>query len=153
METITTREATIADMDALLQFEQGVIEAERPFDPTIKPHPTKYYDLDLMVTAPHIHFVVAELDGQPIGSGYARIQTSKPFLNHPQHCYLGFMYVLPQHRGKGVNNLIMQALKDWAINQGITELQLEVYFDNAPAVKAYEKTGFSKNMIQMRMGL
>jgi ribosomal protein S18 acetylase RimI-like enzyme len=153
MNAITTREATLADMDALLQFEQGVIEAERPFDPTIKPHPTKYYDLDLMVMAPHIHLVVAELDGQPIGSGYARIQTSKPFLNHPQHCYLGFMYVLPQHRGRGVNNLIMQALKDWATSQNITELQLEVYYDNTPAIKAYEKTGFSKNMIQMRMGL
>jgi GNAT superfamily N-acetyltransferase len=106
-----------------------------------------------MITAPHIHLVVAELDGQPIGSGYARIQTSKPFLNHPQHCYLGFMYVLPQHRGKGVNNLIMKALKDWAISQGITELQLEVYYYNTPAIKAYEKTGFSKSMIQMRMRL
>jgi GNAT superfamily N-acetyltransferase len=63
------------------------------------------------------------------------------------------MYVLPQHRGKGVNNLVMHALKDWATSRGITELQLEVYYDNASAVKAYEKSGFSKNMIQMRMGL
>jgi GNAT superfamily N-acetyltransferase len=110
MEPITTREATLADMDVLLQFEQGVITAERPFDSTIKPHPTKYYDLDLMINAPYIHLVVAVLDGEPIGSGYARIQTSKLFLNHLQHCYLGFMYVLPQHRGKGVNNLVMQAL-------------------------------------------
>lgn len=153
METIIVREATMADMPALLQFEQGVITAERPFDPTIRPDPVNYYDLELMIAAPHIHLVVAELNGEPIGSGYARIQESKLFLNHPQHAYLGFMYVLPQHRGKGVNNLVMQALKNWAISQGITELQLEVYYDNAPAVKAYEKSGFIKSMIQMRMGL
>lgn len=150
---ITTREATLADMAALLQFEQGVIEAERLFDPTIKPHPTKYYDLELMISAPHIHLVVAELNGEPIGSGYARIQDSRLFLSPPQHCYLGFMYVLPQHRGKGVNNRIMQALKDWSVSKGITELQLEVYYENTAAVKAYEKSGFSKSMIQMRMGL
>jgi len=153
METMIVREATMADMPALLQFEQGVITAERPFDPTIRPDPVNYYDLELMIAAPHIHLVVAELNGEPIGSGYARIQESKHFLNHPQHAYLGFMYVLPQHRGKGVNNLVMHALKDWAISQGITELQLEVYYDNAPAVKAYEKSGFIKSMIQMRMGL
>ncbi|TFF35364.1 GNAT family N-acetyltransferase [Mucilaginibacter psychrotolerans] len=153
METITTRLATLADMPALLQFEQGVITAERPYDSTLKPDPVNYYDIELMIAAPHIHLVVAVLNGEPIGSGYARIQESKHFLNHPQHAYLGFMYVLPQHRGKGVNNLVMQALKDWAVSQGITELQLEVYYDNAPAIKAYEKSGFSKSMIQMRMGL
>lgn len=153
METIIVREATMADMPVLLQFEQGVITAERPFDPTIKPNPVNYYDLELMIAATHIHLVVAELNGEPIGSGYARIQESKHFLNHPQHAYLGFMYVLPQHRGKGVNNLVMQALKDWAISQGMTELQLEVYYENTPAVKAYEKSGFTKSMIQMRMGL
>jgi ribosomal protein S18 acetylase RimI-like enzyme len=153
METMIVREATMADMPALLQFEQGVITAERPFDPTIRPDPVNYYDLELMIAAPHIHLVVAELDGEPIGSGYARIQESKHFLNHPQHAYLGFMYVSPQHRGKGVNNLVMQALKNWAISQGITELQLEVYYDNASAVRAYEKSGFIKSMIQIRMGL
>jgi ribosomal protein S18 acetylase RimI-like enzyme len=153
METITTRPATIADIPALLQFEQGVITAERPYDDMLKPDPLHYYNLQELIAAPHILLVVAELGGQAIGSGYARIETSKHFLSHPQHCYLGFMYVLPQHRGKGVNNLVMQALKDWTVSQGINELQLEVYYGNSPAVKAYEKSGFIKNMIQMRMGL
>ena len=30
------RKATLDDLPTLLLFEQGVIEAERPFDPTIK---------------------------------------------------------------------------------------------------------------------
>ncbi|OOQ59248.1 GNAT family N-acetyltransferase [Mucilaginibacter pedocola] len=140
-------------MDTLLQFEQGVIEAERAFDPTIKPHPAKYYDLELMITVPHIHLVVAEFDGAPIGCGYARIQDSKLFLTPPQHSYLGFMYVLPEYRGNGVNNIIIQALKDWSAQKGITELQLEVYYHNDAAIKAYEKAGFSRSLIQMRMEL
>lgn len=153
MQNITTRKATLADMDTLLQFEQGVISAERPFDPTLKPGPINYYNLNELITAPHIQLVVAELDGEIIGSGYARIETSKIYLQHQQHAYLGFMYVVPQYRGKGVNQMVMQALKEWAISRKMTELRLEVYYQNSPAVKAYEKVGFSSHMILMRKGL
>jgi GNAT superfamily N-acetyltransferase len=153
MENITIREATLADMDILLQFEQGVIGAERPFDPTLKDGHINYYDLNEFITAPHIYMAVAELNGEVIGSGYARIETSKIYLKHPQHAYLGFMYVLPQHRGKGVNKRVIDALKSWSLKQGVTELRLQVYDQNSPAIKAYEKVGFSKHMIEMRMGL
>lgn len=153
MENITTRPATMADMDTLLQFEQGVISAERPFDPTLKDGHINYYDLNEFITAPHIHLLVAELNGEVIGSGYSRIETAKIYLQHPQHAYLGFMYVLPQHRGKGVNKIIIEALKEWSVQQGVTEFRLQVYFGNAPAIKAYEKVGFNSHMIEMRMGL
>ena len=64
---------------------------------------------------------------------------------------MGFMYVLPAHRGKGVNQKIIDTLKDWSIAQNVTEFRLQVYNDNQPAVKAYEKVGFTKLMIEMRM--
>jgi GNAT superfamily N-acetyltransferase len=153
MQNITTRKATLADMDTLLQFEQGVIAAERPFDPTLKESHINYYNLNELITAPHIQLVVAELDGELIGSGYARIEDSKIYLKHQQHAYLGFMYVLPQHRGKGVNKMVINALEEWAVSRGITELRLEVYYKNTSAIKAYEKVGFISHMIQMRQGL
>jgi GNAT superfamily N-acetyltransferase len=103
-----------------------------------------------MITASHIELLVAETDGQLVGCGYARIEASKPYLQHRQHAYLGFMYVVPAHRGKGINGFIIEALERWTVAQGITELRLEVYFENEPAIKAYQKTGFSKHMIEMR---
>lgn len=154
MQGVLVRKATIADMDSLLRFEQGVISAERPFDPTLKQgNDTRYYDLDAMLTAPHIHLVVAERNGQPIGSGYARIENAKPYLQHKQHAYLGFMFVETEHRGKGVNKLIIDELKRWTAAQGLNELKLDVYYDNAPAIAAYEKAGFTKYMIAMRTNL
>jgi GNAT superfamily N-acetyltransferase len=153
MENITTRPATLADMDILLQFEQGVISAERPFDPTLKESDINYYNLPELITAPHVHLVVAELNGELIGSGYSRIETSKIYLKHQQHAYLGFMYVLPKHRGKGVNKLVINALREWSLKQGVTEFKLQVYFENSAAIKAYEKVGFNSHMIEMRMGL
>ena len=106
-----------------------------------------------MITAPHVEVIVAETNGELIGSAYARIEDSKIYLKHPRHAYLGFMYVKPEHRGKGVNNKIIEELKQWVISQGVTELRLEVYNENLPAIKAYEKAGFIPNLLEMRLGL
>jgi len=150
MNEIKIRKATLKDLDQLLIFEQDLIKTERPFDPTVKPDPVNYYDLEAMLTAPHIEVVVAEANNKIIASGYARIDKSKLFLKHQHHAYLGFMYVLPEYRGKGINKLIMDALKKWAALQNIIEFRLEVYYDNTPAIKAYEKIGFSKYSLEMR---
>jgi GNAT superfamily N-acetyltransferase len=153
MDQIIIRKASLNDLDTLLLFEQGVINAERPFDSTLKNGLIHYYDLEEMITAPHIELVVAELNDEIIGSGYARIEKAKHYLQHGHHAYLGFMYTDPKHRGKGVNMQIINALKEWAAKQNLTELRLEVYADNIPAIKAYEKAGFGNHMLEMRLGL
>jgi len=150
MDPIVIRPATLADMATLLRFEQGVVIAERPYDPTIQPGHVRYYDLEEMILAPHIELLIAEEAGQAIGSGYARIEKARHYLNHPMHAYLGFMYVEPSHRGRGVNQMIIAALQEWAKSQHINELVLDVYSDNAPAIRAYEKTGFIRHLIRMR---
>ena len=150
MDNIITRPATLDDLDVLLLFEQGVIAAERPFDPTLKADPIRYYDLKKMIEASHIELLVAVSGDTIIGSGYARIETAKPFLQYEQYAYLGFMYVLPEYRGKGINRMIIDALATWAAGQNMTELRLEVYQNNTAAIAAYEKVGFKKLLIEMR---
>jgi GNAT superfamily N-acetyltransferase len=130
-----------------------VIAAERTFDPTIKRGDIQYYDTEKMIDNTDTELVVAELNDVLIGCGYARIENAKHYLQHPRHAYLGFMYVDHAYRGKGVNKLIIEALKAWSLTRNITEMRLEVYYENASAIKAYEKAGFSKHMIEMRMSL
>ena len=153
MSEIITRTALPADLEVLLTFEQGIITAERPFDPTLKEGEIHYYDLGQMIIAPDVEVIVAELNGEIVGSGYARIMIPKSYLKHSRYCYLGFMYTKPEHRGKGVNNEVLEALKAWALSQGINELRLEVYHGNNPAIKAYEKAGFTPNLLEMRIAL
>ena len=153
MDHIKIRKATPDDLEQLLIFEQFLIKAERPFDPTVKPDPINYYDLKAMLAASHIHVVVGESDSKIIASGYARIDKSKPFLKHDNHAYLGFMYVLPEYRGKGINKMIIDELKKWASGQGLTEFRLEVYYGNDSAIKAYEKIGFLRYSLEMRFNL
>jgi len=153
MEPIIIRDATMADMPVLLQFEQGVISAERPFDVTLDDDPINYYDLEQLITASHIRLVVAQSGDEVIGSGYARIETAKPYSRHRRYAYLGFMFVKENWHGKGVNKMIIEALKEWTLEQGINEMRLEVYNENVSALKAYEKVGFVRYMIEMRMGI
>jgi len=145
------RAAKVEEIDTLLAFERGIVEAERPFDTTLKEGEIHYYDLIALIESPIAEVVVAEIDGQLVGSGYALIKEAKPYQKHTHYAYLGFMYVKPEFRGKGVNKAILETLQQWAVSKGIREVRLEVYDENIIAKKAYEKAGFKANLLEMRL--
>ncbi|MFT7121828.1 MAG: GNAT superfamily N-acetyltransferase [Neolewinella sp.] len=147
---ITTRLATPADIPTLLDFEQGIVGFERPFNPTLKPDPISYYDVAGMVHDPEVEVVVAVDDDLVVGSGYAKKKAASDYVTPSVHAFLGFMFVLPEYRGKGVNKLVMDDLLAWAKREGLSEIRLEVYAENAGAIRAYEKAGFGGLMLEMR---
>ena len=154
MDQVIVRRANRDDLELLLAFEQAMIEAERPFDETIRSgNDVHYYDLEGLIVSPEAEVLVAELGSEIIGSGYARIEAAEQYLDHDKHSYLGFMYVLPEHRGKGVNKLIIESLEAWSLSQGVSEMQLEVYGENVAARKAYEKSGYNALLLTMRKSL
>lgn len=151
MSEITLRKAVVEDVPVLLAFEQGIIAAERPFDVTIKKTPISYYDLRKVITAHDCELVVA-LDGtKVVSSGFAAIAPARPYLNHEQYANFRFMYTDPAYRGRGINALIINHLKEWAASKGLQEVRLTVYQDNIAAQKAYEKAGFKKHILEMRL--
>ena len=151
MDQFVIRPAELGDLTTLLAFEQGIMETERPFDETLRSgDDVHYYDLEAYISSPHVEVLVAEVGEQIVGSGYARIESSKPYVKHRTHAYLGFMYVVPEYRGKGINKKILAALEAWSFSKGITEMRLEVYVDNTAAIRAYEKSGYAGLLLQMR---
>lgn len=149
---ISIRKALDSDLESLLQMEQGVIAAERPFDPTIKENPISYYDLRLMLSNPKALILVATVgDDTIVSCGYALEKEARPYLNHETYAYLGFMFTLPAYRGRGINAMIISELKQWAVDKGLGEVRLTVYSDNEPALRAYEKVGFKRHIIEMRL--
>lgn len=151
MQNLIIRTATMQDLDVLLAFEQELILAERPFDETIKPPPVSYYDLEDYINRDDVAVVVAEIDGKVISSGYALSKKARAYLDHDEYAYLGFMYTMPEYRGKGVNAEIVAFLKRWAHSRGLREIRLTVYHDNLPAIRAYEKVGFRSHIVEMRI--
>lgn len=147
------RKATRSDLPALLEFEQGIIAAERPMDPTLKEDPITYYDLSEYIDAVDTEVVVAETNGKLVGSGYGQIRKNKDYFKYPEYGYIGFMFVDEDHRGQAIAKQIIAYLNTWFASRNIEEVRLTVYDKNPAAIKAYEKAGFEKHIIEMRLNL
>ena len=85
------REATVADLPTLLDFEQALIAYERPFAPNLRKDKISYYDLSAYIKAEDIRVVVAGIAGELVGSGYALIKENKAYKAPQYYVYLGFM--------------------------------------------------------------
>jgi GNAT superfamily N-acetyltransferase len=150
---IKIRPAKEEEIEILLEFEKGIVDTERPFDITLKDGEIHYYDLLELIRSPESEVVVAEIDGELVGSGYAQIRKADLFLKHTHFAYLGFMYVTPSFRGKGINQLLLEALITWAKAKGISEIRLDVYDENIVAKNAYLKAGFKPIILTMRRSI
>ena len=148
------RAATSEDVASLRELEQSVVQAERPFDNTIHPTDATYYKIDKLIAENVSHLLVVE-DRQSkrvLASGYVQVRTSKEYKIHALHGYLGFMFVDPILRGKGVNQVVVSALMEWAAEQhNVTHFYLDVYSLNHSAVRAYQKAGFVELLSQMTL--
>lgn len=148
---IEIRKAVETDIEILLSFEQGIVDVERPFDTTLKEGEIHYYDLIELIRSKKAEVLLAVTNNEIVGSGYAKILPAKPYQKYAEYAYLGFMYVKPSFRGQGINQKILHGLMDWARSQNLTEVRLEVYDENIIAQKAYLKTGFKPNFMEMRL--
>jgi len=151
MSNITVREASTEDLSSLLRLEQRIIDSERPYDPFLKEDDVSYYNIPNLISDSDSHLIVLESDSEIVGSGYAQIRQSRLCHTHEKHCYLGFIYLEPTYRGKALGKLIINALKEWGIKNGMQHFQLNVYSENESAIRAYEKAGFNKVSVMMEL--
>ncbi|MDA9630510.1 GNAT family N-acetyltransferase [Flavobacteriaceae bacterium] len=145
------REAALEDLPKLKEFEQSLIAFERPFATNLKKGAITYYDINDLIVRKDALFLVAEIEGVLVGSGYGLLKNAVPYKIPAQFNYLGFMYVVPSYRGKGIIGDIIERLIKWSNEKNIYEIQLDVYAENAWAIRAYEKKGFKPDLLKMRL--
>ena len=150
---ISIRPATLDDLNTLLEFEQGVIITEKPLDTFLGTGDLYYYNIPELITAQNIHFLVAVSNKELIACGYVKLENSKHYHKNPKHGYIGFIFVKPSFRGQKISTLILENLKDWSRKKDIKELRLDVYSNNAAAIKAYKRFGFIKSLVNMRIDI
>ena len=153
MTKISIKKATISDLQTLLAFEQGIIFAEKPLDETLRQGQISYYNLQEMISEQDTEVAIAIIDNEIVGSGYAKIIQAKDYYDFQEYAYLGFMFTKPEYRGQGINMEIIEYLKEWCLSKNIIEIRLDVYDTNISAIKSYEKSGFKKDMVNMRVRL
>ena len=85
---------------------------------------------------PHIRFMVARIDGQPVGCGGVAL--------FPGFGELKRMYVRPAFRGRGVADAILAQLTNEARAAGLETLRLETGTRQVAAIRFYERWGFRR---------
>ena len=91
---------------------------------------------------------VAERDDQLIGSltVFVRAAGTLDYFDRVPDVDLPTVvgvYVAPSGRGLGVVDTLLGAAAEWAFARGDRELTLDVHEKNAPAIRAYERAGFT----------
>ncbi len=117
-------------------------------------HPTVFVVADAALIDPkewqfalddedHI-IAAAEVDGTVSGFVHASIQRVKQSLRHQERQYavIEMMAVSPEHRRSGIGRGLVQHVQDWASEQGLSEVELEVYDANRDAIGLYEALGY-----------
>ena len=56
-------------------------------------------------------------------------------------------------RGQRISDLILESLKKWAKEKGLKELRLDVYSKNTDALKSYNRFGFTKGLVNMKIDI
>lgn len=153
LDGLILRKAKVDDYDSLAALEQKVINAERPYNASLKEKGAYYYDIEKLISDCDSRLIVGEVSSQIIATGYVQIRHSKPALDHDNHGYLGFMYVAEEYRGLGLNKVILEDLVSWGQQRGVTDFYLDVYAGNSSAIRAYEKFGFQGSLLEMKLNL
>jgi peptide alpha-N-acetyltransferase len=56
--------------------------------------------------------------------------------------FISNVCVMPSHSGKGLASRLLTLCKQKTLEAGLSALELEVFAENGPAIKLYEKNGF-----------
>jgi GNAT superfamily N-acetyltransferase len=81
--------------------------------------------------------LVAEIDGQPIGLAWGRIETSDLDVAN-----LYQMWVAPTYRRRGVGRMLLETVTSWAQSKNACYLELGVTYRDSPAMRLYRRAGF-----------
>lgn len=141
------RKATLEDTDALIPLYNGSLRNMAQLQPQqYREVPQDVAFVQQGILSPDGDILVAEKDGKIIGLVSVFVQETKPYAFRVQHkwCDLDTLYVDENHRGKGVGTALFQAAWQWAMQRGLSSLQLMTLGENINARRFYEQMGMKQ---------
>lgn len=66
-----------------------------------------------------------------------------------RHAHLFLLYVVPEHRRRGVGRALMEYAQTWARARGDKQIGLQVFSSNTPALNLYNQLGFQTQSLWM----
>lgn len=66
-----------------------------------------------------------------------------------RHAHIFLLYVVPEHRRRGIGKALMQYVEDWARTRGDRQIGLQVFESNTPALNLYNQLGYQTQSLWM----
>ncbi|MFM2485504.1 GNAT family N-acetyltransferase [Celerinatantimonas yamalensis] len=147
------RSAQESDLDALTMLNQQIGQIHFDQMPEAFDAPSaadRQFLVNVLKNNTH-RFFVAQRGQQVIGFITATITQNEtiPFLVKFPICRIGSIVVDEHHRSRGVGRALMNAVHQWAREQGAKQVRLEVMAFNHKAHQFYTTLGFSQHSFIM----
>ncbi|BAB76235.1 GNAT family N-acetyltransferase [Anabaena sp. FACHB-709] len=66
-----------------------------------------------------------------------------------RHAHIFLLYVVPEHRRRGIATALMQYAENWAKERGDRQIALQVFQSNPPAINLYNHLGYQTQSLWM----
>ena len=66
-----------------------------------------------------------------------------------RHAHIFLLYVMPEHRRRGIGSELMRHAEDWARARGDRQIGLQVFQSNQPALALYHQLGYQTQSLWM----
>ena len=121
------KQATLHDVPALLEIENASFVEER-----FNRRQYRY-----LITKAQGQVLVAEEGGQVVGCAVLN------WRRRDRHSWVTSIAVAPSHRHMGIASRLLASVEQVARAQGLSDIRLTVRASNTPAIRLYEKAGYS----------
>ena len=133
------REAKGSDLDTLIAFTVQEAKETEGSDPDLSAVRLGV-DSGLQGSAPVKYWVAQSGGGQVVGS--ISVVTEWSNFRGGYYWWIQSLFIVPDHRGTGLVDLLLNAVADLARAAGALDLRLYVLQSNQRAVAAYRRCGF-----------
>lgn len=134
---LTIRFATVADAALVLRLIRGLAEYERMADEAVVTEAD--VRRSLFGEHPQAEVLIAEIDGDP--AGFALFFHNYSTFVGRRGLYLEDLFVLPNHRGRGIGRALMARLARLATERECGRFEWWVLDWNQSAIRFYESLG------------
>jgi ribosomal protein S18 acetylase RimI-like enzyme len=66
-----------------------------------------------------------------------------------RHTHIFLLYVMPEHRRRGIGTALMSYVETWAIARGDRQIGLQVFQSNQSAINLYNQLGYQPQSLWM----
>ncbi len=153
--TTTLRPATASDIEAIGRLGALLVRTHHDFDPqrfiaaTSETADAYGSFLGTQLRKKDVIVLVAELEGRVIGYTYAGIEGFDYMALRGPAGALYDIVVEPEHRGRGIGAMLLEATIAQLDARGAPRIVLSVAVQNEPAQRLFARAGFRGTMIEM----